>query len=214
MAILQISTPPKSDNAHYPDYKDWLLHNYFDHLCSYCLLKHTNLEVDHYEPQGYAPEREHDPTNLLLSCRNCNRSKWDYHPNHAQRRSRRSDKHGFLILDTRVEDLADLFELKETGEIFAKAGGNQERAAWNALVFKLDLDVSVKTRQRLLEKLSVCEKLLVRKRDEDLEECLGMLLKDCSESYLLFKALDIKMTEDLRSLLEERFEHDRGVLLT
>ena len=66
-------------------------------LCSYCLIQHESLEVEHYEPKDYAPEKIDDPGNLLLACRRCNGpgGKGDYHPQHKVRRRLPHDRTGF-----------------------------------------------------------------------------------------------------------------------
>lgn len=53
MARLAFSPAPDlGSGAVYGEYMPWLLHDFYDRLCGYCLLHHLALTIDHYVPQG------------------------------------------------------------------------------------------------------------------------------------------------------------------
>jgi hypothetical protein len=213
MARLRITEPPKlAPGSSYGKYKPWLLDNFHRNICSYCLTQHRALEIDHYEPTAFAPQRENDPSNLLLACRFCNRNKSDYHPLHGARHRDRNETHGFLVIDVRAEDYAEFYALDEaSGELRAKPGAQQDRAAWNAYLLGLDHDNLARVRGRLLEKLALCEALMeYPDDDETVRETCRVLLRDCSENYLLFEAFDIGMSEHLRGAIREHRDQNRN----
>jgi len=205
MARIELSTPPPlAAETPYPQYKNWLLDNFFQNLCSYCLIQHESLEVAHYEPQQYAPERANDPTNLLLACRRCNgpAGKWDYHPQYVARQRLLHDQTGFLVLDVRHDNLGELFNLDASGVLRVRQGPHAERAAWNILLLKLDIDFLVSHRKRLVEKLGLCERLLlqlgrVADKQMQIESVLAVLIPDLAEHFLLLHALDISVSPGL-----------------
>lgn len=167
-------------------------------------MPHEALEVDHYEPRGYAPDRVNDPTNLLLSCRRCNgrAGKSDYHPQHIRRRRLPHDQTGYLVLDVRRDSLGDLYELSLAGNLGIRSGPHEERAVWNIVLLKLDVDFLVSHRKRLLEKLDLSERLLTqlsRKTDKEsqIESVLNVLVPEIAEHFLLFHALDISVSPAL-----------------
>src|SRR5262245_59562265 len=154
MARIELRPPPLlSAGTSYQQYKRWLLDNFFQNLCSYCLIQHESLEVDHYEPKEYKPERINDPTTLLLACRRCNgpAGKGDYHPQYAARRRLPHDHTGFNVLDVRRDNLGSLFVLQASGELNVRPGPYAEWAVWNILLLKLDIDFLVSHRKRLFE---------------------------------------------------------------
>lgn len=124
MAKIEFTRAPEGlIGKPYKYYRDWLENNFFNELCSYCLLHFpSSLHIEHHEPQGYAPDRKDDPTNLLLGCPRCNSGKLDYHPKHNKRRRLSRDTSGHRVIDIREEDFSDLFELKESGEVLPKDG--------------------------------------------------------------------------------------------
>jgi hypothetical protein len=66
MANVCLSQPPALPGApDYRKYRPWLRWNFFDDMCSYCLIRDLGLQVDHYEPRNYAPHRINDPTNTI-----------------------------------------------------------------------------------------------------------------------------------------------------
>ena len=218
MAWIELSAPPsRPAGGPYQQYKSWLLDNFFNNLCSYCLIQYESLEVDHYEPQEYAPERTNDPTNLLLACRRCNgpAGKWDYHPQYAARRRLPHDNTGFLVLDVRRDNLGALLELDASGELKARQGAHAERTVWNILLLKLDIDFLVSYRKRLFEKLNLCERLLLQlgqkvDKQEQIESVLAVLIADLAEHFLLFHALDIPISTALRARLQRVIFPHRG----
>ena len=205
MARIELSAPPNlSAGSSYRQYKTWLLDNFFKNLCSYCLIQHEALEVEHYEPRAYAPERADDPTNLLLACRRCNgpAGKLDYHPQYLGRRRLPHDQTGYLVLDVRWDNLGTFYELDPSGDLGVQPGPHSERAAWNIILLKLDVDFLVRHRQRLLEKLDLSERLLTQlsrspDRASQIESVLTVLVPDLAEHFLLFHALDISVSSAL-----------------
>lgn len=205
MARIELSAPPNLPaGSPYRQYKPWLLANFFKNLCSYCLIQHESLEVEHYEPREYAPERVDDPTNLLLACRRCNGpgGKSDYHPQYRGRRRLPHDQTGYLVLDVRRDNLGVLYELNLSGDLGVRPGPHAERAIWNILLLKLDVDFLVSHRQRLLEKLDLSERLLTQlsrtaDKESQIESVLNVLVPDIAEYFLLFHTLDISVSPEL-----------------
>jgi hypothetical protein len=210
MARIALSAPPDLPaTTSYRQYKNWLLDNFFKNLCSYCLMQHESLEIDHYEPKEYAPGRIDDPTNLLLACRRCNgpAGKWDYHPQYTARKRLPRDQTGFFVLDVRRDNLGELFIPDVSGELKVQRGPHAERATWNILLLKLDVDFLVSHRKRLLEKLALCERLVLQlnrtaDKQEQIETILSVLVADLAEHLLFFHALDISISSALRVRLQ------------
>lgn len=124
----------------------------------------------------------------------------------------------FLVVDVRNDDFADMYSLDAvSGELRAKAGSQQARAAWS--VFLLDLNDAwfSQTRKRLLEKLGLCSELLVLRAAGGLDDVgihsLDVLLRDCAEQYLLPWTFGIAMSDAVRAELErivERLKAEQG----
>jgi hypothetical protein len=157
MPVVELRPPPILADATYRDYKSWLQEHFHDQLCSYCLVHSRSLQVDHYEPRNFRPERIHDPLNLLLSCPNSGgpAGKWDYHPAYAGRRKWRNDRTGYLVLDVRADDLAKLYDIGPKGELMARPGEHQDRAHWNVALLQLDLYAN--ERRHCVEALALAE---------------------------------------------------------
>jgi hypothetical protein len=68
--------------AAYESYRPWL-RDEFMFRCVYCLKRETwgqvtgEFDLDHFEPQSLAPDRELDYFNLVYACRRCNSVKLD-----------------------------------------------------------------------------------------------------------------------------------------
>jgi len=211
MARIELSEPPQfPDRGSYSRYKDWLLGNFFKNLCSYCLIQHESLEVEHYEPKDYAPEKIDDPGNLLLACRRCNGpgGKGDYHPQHKVRRRLPHDRTGFSVLDVRHENFAELFELASSGELKPLQGPHSKRTAWNIVLLKLDIDFLVGRRKRILEIHNLCEQLLISRgrtieEQAKIERVLAVLIRDLAEQFLLLRALDVSVSPALHGWIQK-----------
>jgi hypothetical protein len=190
--------------ARYSEYRSWLLKHFFDHICSYCLIRNKAVQVDHYEPKVYAPARINDPSNLLLGCPHCNgrACKSDYHPLHASRTSRRDDTTGFSVIDVRVDDFALLFEVTTDGHIRPRPGPNKDRASWNIALLKLDfMDDARKSNIKLLR---ACERAMEGAMDDNnaelrarCEQILLDLIPELAQRALFFKVFDIRVTPRL-----------------
>lgn len=214
MAVFESSKPPAlPSHADYTLYKDWLMHNFYQNLCSYCLLQHVSLQIDHYIPVAFVPERNQDPTNLLLACERCNCSKSDYHPLFSGRRTRKNDTHGFNVLDIRVDNFAGLFKITADGQLLPKTGPEYERAIWNVLLLKLDVSFVNEKRAECLRFLNACEGL-ISKKGKDAEQYLNMLIPFCAQRYLFFRAFDIPVSPELASHLHQYIETRRPILVT
>src|SRR5688500_20104085 len=87
--------------------------------------------------------------------------KWDYHPQYATRRRLPHDHTGFLVLNVRRDNLGALLELEASGALRVRQGPHAEWVAWNILLLKLDMDFLVSHRQRLLERLTLYERLVL-----------------------------------------------------
>lgn len=210
MAKVELTPAPwHPAGTRYEAFKPWLLENFFQDLCSYCLQQYATLSVEHYEPQKYAESRINDPTNLLLGCANCQPKKSDYHPLHTGRRRLPRDTTGFRVLDVRNDDLNEWCEVLPSGELRARGGSTQARAVWNAATL-LRLDLYDQGRKRLLHKLAVTEKLLealntgAKQRTPHDEAVLDVLVGELAERLVFFDAFGLAASDALRTLLEER----------
>ena len=209
MAAVRLSKPPRLPaHAHYSLYRDWLLNNFYDHLCSYCLLQHESLEIEHVEPVQYAPNRKNDPSNLLLACRRCNGGKSDYHPLLGSRRTRTQDRTGFSVLDVRRDDFTDLYEITQDGRLQPKPGQHYERAIWNVLLLKLDIKFVADKRAECLRILHACEGLIGKGGDKS-EDLLKVLVPLCAKQGLLLHVFGISVSAALQSRLAEYTERHR-----
>jgi hypothetical protein len=205
MPTLKLTTPPNlGAGAKYPDYKPWLLGEFFDHICSYCLLRNESVQIDHYEPKTFRPERVDDPLNLLLGCPRCNgrAGKSDYHPDHAKRTRLPADTTGFAVIDVRADDFARFFEVGADGQIRARPGPDKSRAAWNIVLLKLDL--VNEARQFNLDLLDACESALHACNDPNrtalhaaMKKQLELLLPELTRRALFFQAFGIHVTPAL-----------------
>lgn len=210
MTRLTLTSPPRLPaNASYKHYRDWLLFNFYNHLCSYCLLQQEGLQIEHYEPKSFTPQRINDPANLLLACNRCNLGKSDYHADFLSRRRCARETHAHTVIDVRIDDFAVLYGMKEDGALHVNAGPHQSRAEWNALLLRLDLPFPNKKRADCLRALQLCEKLIVSASPENTESasCIEVLVRYCAEQYLLLKAFDIPISACLRERLEKHIAH-------
>lgn len=216
MATITLSEAPELVDADYHDYRAWLDGNFFYQICAYCLLHSPDLEIDHYEPQKYATDRIHDPSNLLLGCGTCNgpACKKDYHPQHARRTTRKHDTTGFLILDIRADDLAELYSVSIEGRISPKKGLARERAKWNIEILKLDMKAREDRRRENLEMLDSADVLmgLVAEQEsevvrQELELVLTRLVGLLAKDRLFFDVFGIPMSAELRARVDS--EHAR-----
>jgi len=215
MAKLEFeSAPAELEGRSYKFYREWLNFNFYDQLCAYCLLSFPDsLQIDHYEPQKYAPSKINDPKNLLLACRICNRGKSDYHPNHSSRVKCKKENHGFSVIDIRNENFSDLFMLKENGELGAKAGSQRDRVKFNIIsLFRLNIKSYKNRRLDCLDYVKCTEGLLAATDEsEQAKKYLKILVKLCAERYSFLKAFDIILTDALVKLIQEYFVENRRV---
>jgi hypothetical protein len=204
VAELPLSPPPDlGPNAKYPDYREWLLDNFYCHVCSYCLQQYRHvLQIDHYIPHSFQPALEHDARNLLLSCQTCGRQKSDYHPAHAKRRRLPLDRTGFAVIDVRREDLAHMFFLESDGSLTLHTEvADRKRVAWNVALLRLDLHAE--ERARLLEKLRAVEDLRAHAELSDRESWLiDILERDLAERLPMIRAFDLPLSSELRARLQ------------
>lgn len=211
MPTLDLGPPPAlGPDAQYEDYRPWLEQAFYMRICAYCLIRHPHLHIDHYEPQRYAPSRLHDPANLLLACSSCNGKggKSDYHPNHSARTRLPKDNFGHLVIDVRADDFARLFEIS-TGEIGARPGPLQERAAWNIVLLNLRREVYDKIRRENLEDLATAERIVKvldagagGDKHSILEELLAGMVRRIARGHPFFAALGIAVTPALMTRVE------------
>jgi len=220
MAKLRFTDPPESlEGKRYSFYRDWLNINFYEQLCSYCLLQFKAcLEIEHYEPQSYAPELRDDPANLLLGCPKCNNGKLDYHPEHGSRRRLPISKEnrGFSVIDIREEDFSDLFELEIDGELKAKHNSNRERVKFNIVdLLRLNAPSHKKMRARCIKYVNACEAILskgsIEKEDE---QPLNVLIELCAERHLFYRAFDITLSDVLTTLIDKYLAENKPQLVT
>jgi hypothetical protein len=201
--------------AKYTSYRGWLSENFYLDICSYCLLQYRgSLSIDHYVPRKLAPERIDEPNNLLLSCQTCGRQKSDYHPEHRQRRRLPDDCSGFLVLDVRVDDLAQRFVIAEDGSLRPRDGLTQDarrRAAWNVALLRLDL--RDEERARLREKLTLVQALRqvhATNRSNLEDRTLTILERELAEHLPAILAFGLPLTVDLHDRLCELVREARA----
>lgn len=207
-----VNAPEGLKGKTYKFYRDWLEVNFFKELCSYCLLHFPkSLQIEHYEPQAYVLARKDDPDNLLLGCPWCNSGKKDYHPNYPERKRLPFEKDGFSVIDIRVDDFSDLFEIKESGEILPKEGSQKEKAIFNIVkLLRLDIPQYVSYRKDCLEYKTACEDLLlVKHKDKLCQGALKVLVKSCAERYLFYKAFNIPLSSSLEKLIKSYIDANK-----
>jgi len=201
----------------YKYYRDWLNINFYEQVCSYCLLQFKeNLQIEHHEPQKYAADRINDPGNLLLGCSWCNSGKRDYHPRHTTRTRLPRESRGFSVIDIRAENFAELFEVNPSdGELRARVGSHRERAKFNIVVLlRLNATSYKKMRARCLEYVASCEDLLrLKNADHKIKKARSILVRECAERYPFYKAFDIALSEDLTGLIETYIANNKPQLM-
>ena len=79
--VVRSTVEPKAD---YNSYRDILRFD-FVYSCAYCSIMESEaagigFEIDHYYPKNTHPELRNDYSNLMWSCRVCNRYKGAYDP--------------------------------------------------------------------------------------------------------------------------------------
>jgi hypothetical protein len=217
VARLEFFPIPKGlEGKPYQWYRDWLEINFYEQLCSYCLLQFKqSLQIEHHEPQKYAPDRVNDPSNLLLGCSWCNSGKKDYHPNHTARNRLPRENRGFTVIDIRAEDFAEIFTLNPDGELSAKPGAQSERVKFNIVdLLRLNIKSYKKMRRRCLEYVETCENLLLLDNSNDeIKKVLEVIVRECAERYIFFKAFDVPLSEALTTLIATYIEQNRPQLM-
>lgn len=194
----------------YEMYRDWLEYNFYKDLCSYCLLSFPNsLHIEHHEPRKYAKDRVNDPTNLLLGCVWCNSGKNDYHPDHAERRRLRKDNSGHSVIDIREDDFSELFEINENGEILPKHDPQRARAVFNIVkLLRLDLPTYANYRKKCLSYASACDQLIASNTSES-KAALDILVAECAERYLFYKAFNLPLSRALKRLIDNYLKRNK-----
>lgn len=211
-----ISAPDGLKGKPYKYSRDWLNVNFYEQLCSYCLLQFKeSLQIEHHEPQKYAKGRINDPDNLLLGCSWCNSGKKDYHPNHNSRKRLpvHKESRGFHVIDIRIEDFAELFEINRNGELREKTGsGGEERVKFNIVdLLRLNTLSYKKMRARCFEYVDSCECLLNSSSKES-QAALKLLVTECAERYLFYKAFNITLSDALINLIETHIAKNKPQL--
>lgn len=215
MARLEFILPPAGlAGKTYSLYRDWLGINFYKELCSYCLLQYEDaLQIEHYDPQSYKPDRKNDPSNLLMGCPKCNSGKRDYHPLHIERKRLRKNNSGHSVIDIREEDFGQLFRLKDDGELLPRDGEHKEQVKFNIIeLLRLDIPSFKKRRKKYFDYISACETLIGAK-DAKAEWALQKILPLCAEIYLFIKAFDIPISKELRELVEVYLEENKPILV-
>jgi hypothetical protein len=198
--------PSLPSGAVYGEYLPWLLENFYDRLCGYCLLTHLSLSVDHFVPQSFDPSLVNDPSNLLPACSTCNRGKSDYHPQHAGRKRLPTAKHGYLPIDVRNEDFATFYRLEPNGELKTRSANSAERAGWHATgLLKLHLEPFRTRREAICNFAAKCDALLACGAPyEEIADCLELLVTELAKAWPLLSALDYPVSNALRERIIAR----------
>jgi uncharacterized protein (TIGR02646 family) len=68
----------------FAEYRQYLRYDFF-YSCGYCTISEAEAQalrftIDHYEPRGARPDLEHEYSNLMYSCDQCNTLKGDRCP--------------------------------------------------------------------------------------------------------------------------------------
>lgn len=211
-----IPAPERLNGKHYRYYRDWLNINFYEQLCSYCLLQFKeSLQIEHHAPQKYDAKRKNDPSNLLLGCSWCNSGKKDYHPNHSTRKRLPREDRNFSVIDIRMEDFADLFEISPDGELKAKRGKQRERVKFNIVdLLRLNTKSYKIMRARCLEYVDMCEGLLdLDHPNEEINKALNGIVRECAERYPFYKAFDIPLSDTLITLIETYIVNNKPQLV-
>lgn len=100
----------------YHKYQDVLRFDFY-YACAYCSITEIEatgigFEIDHYFPKEKFPSLKSDYSNLMWSCRICNRYKSDYHPDAEDLRN------GYVILRIDKCDPRDHLELDHDAMLF------------------------------------------------------------------------------------------------
>lgn len=124
-----------------------------DKRCVYCdaalgEIGFEGMQLDHFRPQKHFPTLVHEPTNLVLGCAKCNRSKW-YHWPSAKTIGAPSHDGQAGFIDPFHEDRLDFFRVKADGEIECLKGP----ATYIVNLLKLNRKARVQVRRmRLIRK--------------------------------------------------------------
>jgi hypothetical protein len=214
MTRLVFAEHPKTlEGKPYRYFRDWLECNFYKELCSFCLIQHKrSLQIEHYEPQSFKPERINDPLNLLLACPKCNSGKRDYHPENHSRQREPTENRGFSVIDIREEDFASLYFINKQGEITPKQGIGKERAKFNATLLRLDIPSSNESRKNIMDYVEACEDL-VGEESQSSKNALKTFVRLCAEQYLFIRAFDISISSELRKLIEDYLEANKPELI-
>ena len=183
------------------------------HFCSYCIVSHEQLEIEHFEPKTMSPKKINDPGNLLLACGKCNgrAGKSDYHPKNKNR-TKGKDKR-FNVINVRKDNFEKLFELnQQTGELKPLVGSNYEKAINNIVLLNLDRPFLRKMRREYCEMLNTVRQLMaVRKQDAAIKSYLNKLLSGIEEYELFFFVFLIKFNRNLKRNLSVKRKRAKSI---
>lgn len=168
--------------ANNPNYRSFKpnLRIEFDHECNYCGIRECEgggskkFQIDHYKPQRYKASIG-TYTNLFYTCSECNRQKWDYWPNLAQRVL------GEIILNSFKDDVDKHIDKSNSGWT-----GKTAQGAFNVLRLRLD---SAANRQRREDRDEMQE--MLNESLQNLEYADGILtraLKSTTDQGLISAA--------------------------
>ena len=98
--LVTRSTVPADQK--FTEYRQYLRHDFL-YSCGYCTISEAEAQalrftIDHYEPRGARPDLEHEYSNLMYSCDQCNTLKGDRCPP----ASARADNYRFFRPDQDV----------------------------------------------------------------------------------------------------------------
>ena len=205
MAKIKPTVPSQIYVDDYTKYRPWLLSNFYDQICLYCLINHRAVEIDHYKPSSAFPAFKHDYKNLLLSCSTCNKNKGDYHPQNKNRNRAKKNHSGFYVINVLNSDIVKILDMKKNGEMQPVPGSQEFVGRNNIDLLGLNVDFLVKARRHFIDMLRMAEYLeSISSKDATARYALQTLVDNISRSELFYKIMDIKIDSKILKYLDPK----------
>lgn len=196
MGRLILSDPPKITGVpRYTKYRNWLKDNFYHYLCGYCFAVNEFAVIDHIAPKEAFPSLAHRHDNLILSCQICNRQKGDYHPNHSTRKRFGKKIINHLVVNCKIDDFAQIFEVQLDGNIFPKPGISFEKAGWSIVLLSLDRDYLNTYRATMFRNLRNLDAALnIKDPPEQLKPMIAALIEAVAKTQLFYRVMGIPIS--------------------